>query len=622
MSSRKLTTEVERSSVEQLSDARNEQERNVVPRTYVLNKPGFRISISFPDGRRWIVFVSLSVLSLLFLYHYWLSAAVAKPVWDFGSAKHDVSIRISNARTIEIPIDHFNESDTRTFKNRYWVNDTFYKAGGPVFFHDAGEASVSDQAMEYMSSGRTFSAQLELAKKYNGIFILWEHRFYGESLPFEINQTTGIAFAGYEAYKYLTNEQALEDAVYLATHIELPGHEAGSLRSNHTPWIWIGGSYAGIRAAIIRQRNPDVFFASWSSSAPMKTQVQAPVYYNPIYQAMPKNCSFDVHSAITFADELLTSRYHEEETILLRNLIFYIRPFIRAPMTTTAKTPEDLTHWEIAEVLAYVFQRSFVALQSFGYERSLGKFCDRIESWDRDSPELASLDIPSAIKSLEQPSFDGAPTDEGIAATQPVQVALHAFLAATFAKIKEDNEFFLGTGPWRKPLDHASWTWQLCSQFAQFHISPYPSSTSLISKFYDWDNHDIYYCRDVHPYLPLGEPDVEEILKYGGWEMNPSNVMFTAGELDPWRTLGVQSDVEINPEALGRKSTRVIPRCGETPRDDEVFGIVHKGAYHVADFQKQRGGPKGAVDISLALFEEALNVWLPCFGGEEQNGNA
>jgi hypothetical protein len=35
--------------------------------------------------------------------------------------------------TIDMPIDHFNESDPRTYKNRYWVNATYYKEGGPVF---------------------------------------------------------------------------------------------------------------------------------------------------------------------------------------------------------------------------------------------------------------------------------------------------------------------------------------------------------------------------------------------------------------------------------------------------------------------------------------------------------
>lgn len=31
------------------------------------------------------------------------------------------------------------------------------------------------------------SATMRLAKRYNGLALLWEHRFYGDSLPFPIN---------------------------------------------------------------------------------------------------------------------------------------------------------------------------------------------------------------------------------------------------------------------------------------------------------------------------------------------------------------------------------------------------------------------------------------------------
>lgn len=88
-------------------------------------------------------------------------------------------------------------------------------------------------------------APLLLAEKYHGIAIIWEHRFYGSSRPFEIDNTTGLALAGYDAYKYLTNEQALEDAVYFATNFSPSGYgmeAAESLRADKAPWIWIGGS--------------------------------------------------------------------------------------------------------------------------------------------------------------------------------------------------------------------------------------------------------------------------------------------------------------------------------------------------------------------------------------------
>lgn len=40
--------------------------------------------------------------------------------------------------TVALAIDHFNASDNRTFKNHYWVNDSYYKPHGPVFLLDIG----------------------------------------------------------------------------------------------------------------------------------------------------------------------------------------------------------------------------------------------------------------------------------------------------------------------------------------------------------------------------------------------------------------------------------------------------------------------------------------------------
>lgn len=91
------------------------------------------------------------------------------------------------------------------------------------------------------------SAPMALARKYDGLAVIWEHRFYGESLPFNVDSATGYASGGQTAYKYLTNEQALEDTVYFAQNFKptnLQQHWT-SLSPNRTPWVIIGGSYPG-----------------------------------------------------------------------------------------------------------------------------------------------------------------------------------------------------------------------------------------------------------------------------------------------------------------------------------------------------------------------------------------
>lgn len=181
------------------------------------------------------------------------------------------------ACNISIPVDHFNSSNVHTYTNRYWLNDAYYQPGSPVLFHDFGEAGVTDSsaAGTITETEDTTTVTVELAKRFNGLIIGWEHRFYGESLPFPLHSSSGIFEGGVDAYRYLTVEQALEDVVYFAKHFAPPGCTpklSQYLSPSKTPWIWIGGSYPGTRGAFLRLRNPQVFYAEWASSATVQAR--------------------------------------------------------------------------------------------------------------------------------------------------------------------------------------------------------------------------------------------------------------------------------------------------------------------------------------------------------------
>ena len=173
-----------------------------------------------------------------------------------------------------MPVDHFNASVTGTYDNRYWVNETFYKPGGPVIFCDGGEAGVTeDFAAQLLNETGGITAPMELARKYDGLVVLWEHRYFGQSLPFRLNRTdddTAIlqGYLGYEpegapaSFEYNTVEQCLEDVVYFADNLNLgeySGENFTALLPRNTPWIWIGGSYAGDRGAWMRVRELQLF---------------------------------------------------------------------------------------------------------------------------------------------------------------------------------------------------------------------------------------------------------------------------------------------------------------------------------------------------------------------------
>jgi hypothetical protein len=95
----------------------------------------------------------------------------------------------------QMPIDHFGGSVNGTFQNRWWYNDTFLKPGGPVFrtclyfygtsilsnrfrtaVYDAGELDASASIDFLLEPNGTKTVVMQLAQRYHGLAILWEHR--------------------------------------------------------------------------------------------------------------------------------------------------------------------------------------------------------------------------------------------------------------------------------------------------------------------------------------------------------------------------------------------------------------------------------------------------------------
>jgi hypothetical protein len=74
----------------------------------------------------------------------------------------------------EQPLDHFFNSTTDTFKQRYWVNTRHYNAtrGGPIFVLDGGE-TTGEERLPFLDTG----IMDILAKATGGIGIVLEHRY-------------------------------------------------------------------------------------------------------------------------------------------------------------------------------------------------------------------------------------------------------------------------------------------------------------------------------------------------------------------------------------------------------------------------------------------------------------
>lgn len=538
-----------------------------------------------------------------------------------GLTKREVSFNLTDypAHTIQIPIDHYNASDTRTYSNRYWTNATYYRIGGPIFYFDSGEQNAHPLVPYFLAEAAGPSAVMTLARRFNGLAVIFEHRFYGDltegSFPFKMNATSGMAEAGYAAYKYLNTEQALQDPVYFARNFKPPGMEKywSLLNPDYTPWIWLGGSYPGIRGAHMRVRNPETFFATWASSAPTQAAVDMWVYYAQAERSMTRNCSADYTAVTNWVDETLTSGTAEEISKLKYDVYKAIQsgPGGQAPPSINMTVVEALQPTDIAGYL--LTPLSFY--QYYGFERSVQPFCDILETFN-DTHTLTTDNGGTA---------PAIATESGIAKTYNISQAWSSFLTG-IAEIDYDS-----ISVPNDPIQDTSWMWQYCSEYGYYQRGNPANPHTIESKFYSLDFFQ-QSCNQTFPgsLLLPPSPNVSEPNKYGGWHINPANTMFSSGEFDPWRALSPAStDRDIG--APMRTTTQNVPACGVPPAEDQVFGIVYRDMVHVSDMRALLNTSDvnhrafGTVGFSspvstepffagTGLFQSALEMWLPCFG--------
>ena len=268
---------------------------------------------------------------------------------------------------VELPIDNFAATKNQdfsyhgTFYNRYWVDTSAYKPGSPVFLYDVGEANAEGNALFRLQNSTSFFKQL--VDEYNGIGIVWEHRFYGNSTPTPIDLNTPA-----EDFRYLTTEQSLADVDRFARHFSRKNINY-TLTPDKTPWVFVGGSYPGMRAAFMRDKYPDTIFASYASSAPVQASIDQSFYFDPVWRGLNRygfgNCSRDIQAAVRYIDRVFDSK----DTAAAAEL----------KITFLGRGAEKNSHETFSDALATIF----ATWQSYGVEggnQGLRRFCDWLET--------------------------------------------------------------------------------------------------------------------------------------------------------------------------------------------------------------------------------------------------
>ena len=215
-------------------------------------------------------------------------------------------------------LDPNSSEDKRTFKQRYFINsDLATGTDSPVFYMMCGEGACD--------GGGFYGAVLDEAKLVHAHLVALEHRYYGESQPFD--EMTA------ENLKYLKTEYALADMARFQDYISAEKGWTG-------PWVAIGGSYSGSLAAYYRLKNPKKVVGSLASSAPVEAKANFEEYDADVAATAGPECAKAIRGVVsqvqaTFNDPVkLAEMKHLFGADEIRNNIDFI--YTLADMAATA----------------------------------------------------------------------------------------------------------------------------------------------------------------------------------------------------------------------------------------------------------------------------------------------
>ncbi|PZC74323.1 hypothetical protein B5X24_HaOG207976 [Helicoverpa armigera] len=168
---------------------------------------------------------------------------------------------------VQVRLNHFMASDTRTFPMRYYYNSEF--AGENLVILVGGEWAISP---EWLQGGLAH----EMAEQMNAGLFYTEHRFYGNTRPFSDSSLENLSF--------LSIDQALADLAQFIQHVKSDLFEDG--RYKNATVALVGCSYAGTMATWMRLAYPHLVDAAFSDSGPLHAQENFPEYLEVVAEAI------------------------------------------------------------------------------------------------------------------------------------------------------------------------------------------------------------------------------------------------------------------------------------------------------------------------------------------------
>ncbi|KAJ6628026.1 putative serine protease F56F10.1 [Pseudolycoriella hygida] len=393
--------------------------------------------------------------------------------------------------TIVQRVDNFDPINSETWEQRFYSNNEFYQPGGPIFVFLAGEWDITPYRL-------TTSLMADIASDLNGNIFYLEHRFYGQSRP--TNDTSNANL------RFLNTEQALADVAHFVEHVT---SEEVSPGGSNSSVIVIGGHYSASLAIWFRQKYPHLCTGAWASSAPIHARVNHQEYKEiagaAYRSAGGQECYRTIEQGFVSMEYYLAAGRADEIDELFKTC-------------DPIRSPADVA------LFFSLVSEIFSIIPQFNHIYSVRAVCDLITNGTEPEINRLASFINYAIEGI---GVDCLPNG-------------YDYL------VENDREI-----DWDHPVNDLGmrpWSYQLCSQFGWFH-----SSNSRFQPFGNgFGSHWFYIvCQDV-----FGDTFNQETIDanvnrfntmYGGFDPSVTNTIFVHGELDPWRSVGRQAD--LNPSS-------------------------------------------------------------------------
>lgn len=406
-------------------------------------------------------------------------------------------------------LDHFSPSDKRTWKQKYFVNDTYCdpKRPGVAFLMIGGEGKEDGK---WIQSGQW----LEYAKKFNAISFLVEHRYYGDSHPTDDMSTKNMV--------YLSSEQALADLAYFIVSMN------DQYKFSNTKWVAFGGSYSGSLAAWVRLKYPHLIHAAVSSSAPLLATVDFEDYFKVVMNDLSdlsggEDCVAAIKTAFADISKLLQHRVGQKT------------------LETDFKLCSPLSEASKLDIFSFYDQLTdnFAGVAQYNRDNNIGHksnitidtICNimRDKSTESELKRLASFNS-IIMNQTEQNCLD-----------YKYETVINNFRSDNWTDVTEGGR---------------QWFYQVCTEFGFFQTS------SAVADIFGVNLNVDYYvqqCTDVFGKkynANLLDDAVERTnMIYGALDIQADRIVFIHGSVDPWHALGITNTVENNAPAIYIKGT-------------------------------------------------------------------